>query len=424
MHRPGLLILFLIGGCVDGGRVSMPPPTDGIDERATVALPTLEQGCGWFEVFLHQGTHYALSDTAARYWVALGPSNPAPETRLRISGEYPDARYFSFHVYDRQLQSQDALADYEIPPSGIQANPYRDTVRVNRPLLGFPSYAATLEFAAKPAQPAAGTLYFDATRTPDSSSLVLLRSYAPVTTPLPRLTLQTPQGDLVPPSPATDVACATEMARLQAVYLTPPAPEPPSSSADRVPYMRVFRGTDSSGEGLLINRHNAYLYALTELQPGRAVVLRARAPTWTDDARLLSLLIAPELRFWSVCQYSLQQMPVPGCISDFQAKLDNTGFFTVVISDPLDRPERFLARHDVNWLPWGDDPRGFPTYRHLLPNPDFEQAIQNVTTGEAAATVMQEYYPRIRYCSTALLDSLSNSSGEEVLQACASEFTP
>src|SRR3546814_2445373 len=51
---------------------------------------------------------------SATYWVAVVPN--VPGTRLRIDGQYPDARYFSFNAYDPALRPIDGIADARIAP--------------------------------------------------------------------------------------------------------------------------------------------------------------------------------------------------------------------------------------------------------------------------------------------------------------------
>jgi hypothetical protein len=83
------------------------------------------------------------------------------------------------------------------------------------------------------------------------------------------------------------------------------------------------------------------------------------------------------------------------CVADYEAVVDEEGFVTVVVSDPEDRPA-----NAANWLPWGGPYYdGLLIYRHMLPAPDFAEAIQNVPEGAPAASVMGDYFPQVRYCS-------------------------
>lgn len=132
--------------------------------------------------------------------------------------------------------------------------------------------------------------------------------------------------------------------------------------------------------------HIAYLTTrFTRRSDGRELlVYRFRAPT------------APgQVRYWSVCQNEFATQRFVECLADHEAVAGEDGFVTLVISDPEDRPA-----NAVNWLPWGGAYYdGLVIYRHMLPAPDFAEAIQNVPEGTPPADVMGDYFPRVAYCS-------------------------
>jgi hypothetical protein len=51
----------------------------------------------------------------------------------------------------------------------------------------------------------------------------------------------------------------------------------------------------------------------------------------------------------------------------------------------------------VTWLPWGPQTQGLVIYRHMLPDPTFAQAIQNVPEPGAETDTLGDYYPRGEY---------------------------
>jgi hypothetical protein len=69
-------------------------------------------GCGWIAASDPDKANIAFPDSEAKYWVAAAPVTP--QTRLRIDGKYPDARYFSYNAYDVALRPTDAVADFEL----------------------------------------------------------------------------------------------------------------------------------------------------------------------------------------------------------------------------------------------------------------------------------------------------------------------
>src|SRR5688500_11960763 len=88
---------------------------------------------------LHMGptTVNALApDGQANYW--FHHYSTLPGSRLRIEGQYPKARFFSFAVQDETLMTLGSLRDDRIAPD--KSNPS--------------SYTAYVDFGATPANPA------------------------------------------------------------------------------------------------------------------------------------------------------------------------------------------------------------------------------------------------------------------------------
>ena len=142
---------------------------------------------------------------------------------------------------------------------------------------------------------------------------------------------------------------------------------------------------------LFPNPDNKYLLTTPgPYQRRRVVVIRAKAPAVAgrrmgegqgdqgQDSQGKGR--AADMRYWSLCNNDFA-LPVSsvGCLSDLSTKLEG-GWFTVVISDDMSRPE--WLRPGVNWLPWGDEQ--YPKlvfFRHLLPSETFPYSIQQVVKG-------------------------------------------
>ena len=130
---------------------------------------------------------------------------------------------------------------------------------------------------------------------------------------------------------------------------------------------------------------NAYVYTGISRGYGRLLQIHAKAPTFGLDGQ--------QLRYWSFCQNDPYTQRYIGCLRDDQVKLDKSGYFTIWISRPSDRPK--CAR---NWIPWGPQPYGTLIYRHMLPAPGFSGAIQQASYGTEQQS-MGAYYPAARYVS-------------------------
>ncbi|HYF25201.1 MAG TPA: hypothetical protein VD931_05635, partial [Baekduia sp.] len=116
----------------------------------------------------------AYPDEAAIYWV--GAYQQLPGARLRITGRYPHARYFSFNVYDAAQRPLDALADVEIRPDAGSVNPFEagaDRRAAKR------DYTAFVDFGPVPEQRAPSTMYTGTGQTPapNTTGTFILRVY-------------------------------------------------------------------------------------------------------------------------------------------------------------------------------------------------------------------------------------------------------
>jgi hypothetical protein len=78
--------------------------------------------------------------------------------------------------------------------------------------------------------------------------------------------------------------------------------------------------------------------------------------------------------------------------------VDTTCQFALTrLSSAEDRPASARAECGVTWLAWGPQTQGLLIYRHMLPDPSFAQAIQNVPQPGAEAVTMGDYYPNAEY---------------------------
>jgi hypothetical protein len=155
-------------------------------------------------------------------------------------------------------------------------------------------------------------------------------------------------------------------------------------------------------------------------------VIRGKMPAFPDTYHGSSVwdpapgFEAVQLRFSSLCVAdAVSPLPVEGCAVDASTPLDRRGFYTIVISNDVLRPA-WLPEKTV-WLPWGDE-QMVPKLifvRHLLPSPDFKNAVQSAVdqgcgtafnfpipptqkeitdAGQCAQQVMGDYYPVAVWC--------------------------
>lgn len=399
----------------------------------------------------------AFPDSQAKYWVAAAPITPG--TRLRIDGKYPDARYFSFNAYDLAQRPVDAIADVEITPQG-GANPF--STEGTAPGGGYTAY---LEYGESPTQNPkvqrkANTFYSGQVAVgpgglPNGGLVLFIyRIYVSKAgqffdggVGLPQLTLETADGSrelgrlpTCAESPLPNLGGNLPNLGLNNALLGVDIPSQlklPFPTASYPPRSTKFFGlseavlrivSNQTGRdipvdvsigagGFLSNVHNAYTTSSFSRRYGDIALVRAKAPTERGASR--TAFRQEQVRYWSLCGNEFATQRYTACSADFQTPLDDEGYFTVVLSDAADRPATAKPENGFTWLPWGPYPDQLMIYRHMLPSPDFTQAIQNVKKTDELTQKMGEYAPQAVYCRASVFKQSSRPS--EVFALCAAD---
>jgi hypothetical protein len=348
-------------------------------------------------------------DLNAHYWGR--ELLPQLGGRLVIRGEYPAARYFSFHVYDEKLVPLDSIYDSQVVPNPGSSNPF-----VHKPKRGAGvHYTLYVEFKPKPSNPAPNTLYVGDTPqgTPTPEGTLMYRVYVPNNpsdpaggAPLPQITWETEEG-----APIQEYgACASNSIEIGGQLNEEIAdsnwpegvPAPPSPEATNRPtWARAF---GSELVGVWANQQVAYLKTTISRQYGDVVVIRGKAPTFPDTRAGQPPYRKRQVRYWSFCENS-ETTRVIACQADYRAAT-NGGYYTYVVSDPDKRPANATAANGVTWLLWGGTmASGQVIYRNMLPAPSFAQAVQHVPEGASPQGVMGPYFPHAVYCTKAIFEA-------------------
>ncbi len=381
-------------------------------------LPSLHSPCDWIETFKLGEQYYALSDTGARYFLAMLPAGELAAQNVVIDGEAPEARYFSLHTYNGHTHRVDSLADHEIlKPALLQIpllqpdQPAEYTIRAGK------AYQLQVSPTQRPEQREKQTLYAGQPLADDallSRRFLLYRVYDAAGDPsLPRLSLQTDNGLLAFSQLEDSQACAAHHQQQQQAFTqTGNNAEPANSSSGR--FFR-FVGLNDGSEGSFVNDHIEYMFARPLRIPSRVYWVRAKAPRWMRPSLLG--LAKVETRFWSLCQNPRTAMPVAGCINDHEAQLDSDGYFNVLISTEEDKPSQLLNNQAVDWLPWGEQDAALTVYRQMLHSPRYQSAIAHAQPGLEAFSMGLDY-PRARSCSTQQLNEASSTDLEALFLSC------
>jgi hypothetical protein len=401
--------------------VLMAPPAraQGVDLTCSLALTKTDPAT----------VNVAYPDEAAIYWIA--PYQAVPGTRLKITGRFPHARYFSYNVYDLALRPIDAIADVDIRPDAGAANPYgAGASRTGEAR----DYTAYVDFGPVPGQRAPNTLYTGTGQTsaPNVNGTLILRVYVPDKgrdetggVGLPTVTLErTEDGGRPDPSVCANVAKPavgglTEAIAGAAFPAVLPALTAPGQPTPRwVKFRNLVQlynqfGTDNpflddatvplqaveeagGRGGFLSNVHNAYVYTTVNRAYGEVSLTRLRAPATPDTRPGPAAMPDGQLRYFSMCTNDIPTQRFIGCATDDQTAVGEDGFAEYVVSTAAARPA--WANHDCGytWLPFGPDTTNGLVLRHMLPTAGFAQAIQRAEIGKEAAT-MGDYFPQTRY---------------------------
>jgi hypothetical protein len=379
-------------------------------------------GCAWPIEWSAEGIgNWAIPDTYARWWVMPFDNYQT----MTIKGTYPNARFFSIAAYNTNNLKMGAglagdLYDVQIAPDpGGGVNPFVESGRGNG------TYTVVISRGSQTSG--------NAITVSSDFAWVVLRLYVP--NPDPSLSGRTLMGG--GPLPTISVTGKDGSQPVQ-----------PCSSVNRLADVNAFRqtllpielkgneGTPSSDrlwfapptkppDALLPNSDGKYMamFPGEHYQPGRIIVLHGRAPGFPDTFNGSSIRLPSrgfrtvDLRYWSLCEVDgTMPLPMVACATDLTTNVEG-GYYTVVISDDLLRPN--WLKPDINWMPWGDEqyPKWL-VFRQMLPAPDFPYSVQKAasscgfnfnfpylpdrtevdTKGQCAQRVMGDYYPVAAWC--------------------------
>jgi hypothetical protein len=362
------------------------------------ALPAAD--CSWFGETDQRDGNIGAPDLDAFYWMSA-PLTPSAGAKIVLTGSYPHARYFSFHVYGAQGNALGSIYDQQITPDGGSANPFRGRA----PRGSGDEYTAYVSFTSRPSRPAPNTIYVNPSDA-GAAALLVYRIYVPADP-------TAPNGDVPFPQVSQETASGQQLSALAACATTPPAfgsllweqiaaqdypqglPPIDDGSASAIPTWQRSFGNQ------LGNQQNAYLVTSLSRRYGDLVVLHTKAPTFPNTRARQPVYGRHQLRYWSLCTYDSSGQAAIGCAADYAAAIRG-GSITYVISDPGTRPANANAAHGVTWLPWGAQPSAQLVDRNMLPASWFRFAVQRVTPSSSVPKVLGSYYPQAVYCQPAI----------------------
>jgi hypothetical protein len=346
----------------DGTSTTIHPCADKTAATAELLRMQLDNqtGCAWalgYGVDEMRSLNIAAPDSSAHYW--LTPFQPLESLhRIRIKGQFPESRYLSFVTYDSTLNTWLALSenpqltDYEITPDAGHMNPWQ------QPALAGGRF--TVDIARDRAD--AGANHLPMPPTTEGNIIEILKAM---------------------PSPADNCA-----------------PENPC-----MPYSRFARPPASLEAGMAPNDDSAYIMSWNAFGQGVVQVIRGKLPQVTKGNRAQPWPSSGDaLRYLSFCTYPMMKpYPLGACLNDEELKLDQNGYYTLVVGAPLARPSS-VTRRGHNWLPHHANPLvdHMVLLRNMVSQDAFTRSALNVPkdgSAASAANIMGEYYPQSKLCT-------------------------
>lgn len=358
---------------------------------AAVATSASAQGsdaCFW-----HAPRNLPLPETNARYWRA--DFRLLPGEKLILMGDFPHARQMSFNLH--RASNNAALAsvtDVDLVPDPGSTNPYR--TGANRE-----ARHRSFSLVVDPRRPSSpGVLGAQLAGPAAFDGRLLYRSY---------LTDQAKPGGGVPLPTVWLVGTDGNRKRLGSNCPDPASvdtqqqigptriPPAPGEVTDPIQWRGSATPAGSSSGDLLVNRDNAYAYALTDFRRGDVLVLRGKAPTHPDTFRGNRRMGYGQVRYWSICTYRHPSDRSAGCVADEAIPLDRDRQYTVVISPADKRPVNARPECGVAWLDAMTVGEGALLLRHVVPDRHFRNTPLNITADQLAGDVLGPFEPKGSY---------------------------
>lgn len=313
----------------------------------------------WYENIGSRTDIPFLPDAEVNYFMYSFKRNKGDKIGLRMTADFPFARYMSYNIYDnRDRTSQASIIDTEINPLSGNENPFiTGSQSINR------AYTVHILPDIPEAAGYENTLFFS-DEIPNLGTI--LRLYVPERdaqggVALPKIeAFDLTTGKTVPlPEPLPiDFAKFEDLIKpfetvIGLTYLL--------QEVNKVDFFRF------SGAGLYQNFDNQYLFAPLTLNNNEVAILKVKPPSFTGN---ISETSKKDVRYYSFCigdaaTYNYFTLP------DYKCKISSDGFIYLVVG----RDDETLKKkaEGLNYLVWdkvlGD--RGLIIFRNLLTRSDY-----------------------------------------------------
>lgn len=308
-----------------------------------------------------------------------------PGLNLVIKGKIPDARYFSFNLYnDNSKSSIAALADYEIKPDEGDNSSY--TIHIMRaPDAGAYSNVIILPDSIKIASVflryyvARGNIYAN-----KPLPIISMVENAVSKSPIPSIPISSMKPDDMAKLKSQIKANPTLISGKERKVLTSTSStfdekEPIISKAMTVPIFKHYTNPHAIGAynfnpgGNYPNKDNHYIVMPVVRKGKDVLVARFKPPVFAAQLGDTS----KQVRYFSLSQGN-EYTNTSITLYDEQLRVSPDGFIYVVVANDTKELRTKVEGMGINFMPWNYKDRLVLILRHMLPAQTFEQSTREV----------------------------------------------
>jgi hypothetical protein len=316
-----------------------------------------------------------IPDTYAVYWYFVVDRSQSPNQYIQINGNYGNARYMSYNVYDlNELTTLGSILDKDMAPHCDSYNPFATGIDVNGALS---TYRVNIVPNNIEVADINNELKFD---EKINSLIVMLRYYVYKTdlmagVALPTIIGRNPvSGSEVPvkyssESPSVDVTPFTQQLNDFARI----------GQFDSIGFWKL------PSSGLLENHDNIYLIGPAIVNADELAIIKFQPPGFQSDFSQ-----PKDVRYWSLNIGDNKTLNYNG-IKDEDAVLADDGWCHIVYGRLNNEVKSRCADKKFNYVEWiVPSDTAFFTYRNLVSN-DFPGNLDNVPTTDPAKPLESLY---------------------------------
>lgn len=320
----------------------------------------------------------AFPDKASRYDLLNFKPATGEFDALKVTGQFPHARYFGLNLYDYNEATDFAgLADRDIMPDEGSINPFEigaDRSAENRTytiwlvkegaavpegaknIMTYPDGIETLAFMTRVYRSDKGLNLLGGVPLPVVEAIKLDGQDA--TAPKVGIDAKGLQSKLKMFLFNLDIITTWNLQK--------------EFAGDEIVFNRI------SDAGLFPNAHNEYVTApLEQCYWNKVAVLTLKeVPTAEDTYEGGNFEGDTDVRYWSFCTGGLAETGTPDCLCDDQVNKNEDGTVTIVIAPYYLKSS--VKKAGLNYMKWGLVYKPIIIHRHMLARDGFEGRIGNV----------------------------------------------